>query len=65
MKAKVIIENGITNIILKPENDFEIDILEKVYLSENKYEIKTTVNAKGDFGYLKEHQLEINLVKKQ
>lgn len=31
MKVKVIIENGKTQLILCTENDFEKDVLEKVY----------------------------------
>jgi len=65
MKAKVTIENGRTKVVLKPENDFEIDVLEKVYDSKKNYEIETTVNANYNFGSWQDHELEINLVKKQ
>lgn len=65
MKAKVTIENGRTKVVLKPENDFEIYVLEKVYDSKKNYEIETTVNANYKFGSWQDHELEINLVKKQ
>ena len=44
MKAKVIIENGKTEIILTPENDFEIDVIEKADALFNKHEIRTWID---------------------
>jgi len=61
MNAKVIIENGQTEIVLTPENDFEIDVLEKVYNKQNTIDIKTNVVAKYDFVAHRDHKLIVNL----
>lgn len=63
MKAKVIIENGCTEIILTPENEFEEDVLEKVY--ENKYEITNTkIYVLAYYGIYSKHKITININKK-
>lgn len=61
MKAKVIIENGQTEIVLKPENDFEIDVLEKVYTQKKTYSIHTSVEGKDSYGGVDNLKLVINL----
>lgn len=50
MKTKVIIENGESKIVLTPENDFEKDILEKLY--DDKYETSTVLESDYCFGSL-------------
>ena len=45
MKAKVVIENGETEVILTPQNEFEIDVLEKIHDKKQNYSIYTTVEA--------------------
>ena len=61
MKTKVIIENGETELILTPENDFERDILEKIHNKKTNFTIFTDVEAKYDFGIYKDHKLILNI----
>ena len=37
MKTKVIIENGETDIILTPENDFDKGVLEKIHKNKQNF----------------------------
>jgi len=62
MKAKVIIENGETNIILTPENVFETDLIEKVSCKEEKYKLDTEVRAEYSYGAYKNHRINIGIV---
>jgi len=61
MKAKVIIENGQTTISLKPENEFEIDIIEKISRNKDKYSIYTTIDVEYNFGSYKNHSIEVSI----
>ncbi len=64
MKAKVIIEDSKTKIILIPENEFETDIIEKVENKSKDYDLQ--VEFKGDFNYSNTKQnfrIEIDLNK--
>lgn len=61
MKAKVIIENGETTIILTPENEFEIDVIEKVYCKGEKFNLHTTMNAQYAYGVHSKHNIEISI----
>ena len=58
MKAKVIIENGETKIVLTPQNDFETDLIEKVKNTE-KHTIQTCIDADYNYGTYKNHRIEI------
>lgn len=60
MKAKVVIEQGRTSIVLTPENDFEIDVIEKVI--DKKYQIKKT-DVSSDYTYQihSKHQITIEI----
>lgn len=49
MKAKVIIENGITTIELTPENDFEKRVLKDAHSNSN-YEFDTKVTSNYSYG---------------
>ncbi len=40
MKTKVIIENGTTEIVLTPENEFERQIIENIYNAKKTTETK-------------------------
>lgn len=64
MKAKVIIENGETEIVLTPENDFEEDVLKKVHSMKEKYSLNTGVNSKYTCGSY-DYTLVINLKEKK
>lgn len=61
MKAKVIIENGEIQIVLTPENDFEIDVIEKIYDKKEKYNVLTSFNANVSYGTYSKHNIEINI----
>lgn len=51
MKAKVIIENGKSQIELSCENEFEKHIVDKVVGKRSGYEIKTSFNSDNEYGY--------------
>lgn len=61
MKAKVIIENGETTIILNPENDFDTDIVEKIYENKERFNIHTIVDSDYNYGARQNHRLEISI----
>jgi hypothetical protein len=61
MKAKVIIENGETSIILTPQNDFEIDVIEKMYDRKKDFNLHTEVDAKYNYGTYSNHKILINI----
>lgn len=64
MEAKVVIENGRTNIVLTPENDFETDLIETVYHNDSKYTCSTSVGAKYGYGSYSNHSINIEIEKK-
>jgi CO dehydrogenase/acetyl-CoA synthase alpha subunit len=59
MKAKVIIEQGITKVVLTCENEFEKDIVEKIKDYRSDYEIETTVSTNYQFQTHNEHKIEM------
>ena len=61
MKTKVIIENGETDIILTPENDFDKGVLEKIHKNKQNFSINTEVKAEYDYGNYKNHRLILNI----
>lgn len=61
MKAKVIIENGETTIILTPENVFDRDVLERAYSNKDKFNLHTTVDANYRYGSYENHKMVISL----
>lgn len=61
MKAKVIIENGETTIVLTPQNEFEIDLIEKVKNKKEKHTIHTRFSADYNFGTYKNHRIELSI----
>jgi hypothetical protein len=61
MKAKVIIEKGETTIILTPENEFEIDVIEKVHCKKEKHSINAKFEAKYNYGTYNEHNIELSI----
>ena len=64
MKAKVIIENGETTIVLTPENDFERDIIEKIETHRPKFTTFTEISASSNYGSYSKHKIEI-LIKEE
>jgi hypothetical protein len=61
MKAKVIIENGETTIILTPENEFEIDVIEKVHCRKDKHSVLTEFYAQYNCGAYSKHHIELSV----
>lgn len=61
MKAKVIIENGQTTIVLTPQNEFEIDLIEKVKDKKEKHTIHTHFSADYNYGTYKNHHIELSI----
>lgn len=60
MKAKVIIENGLTTIVLTPENDFEKTVLDDAYKSKDKFLFEAEASAEyQSYGNNKNHKLVI------
>jgi hypothetical protein len=61
MKVKVVIENGETTIFLTPQNEFEIDLIEKVRNKKEKHTIQTEFCAEYNFGSYKNHYIELSI----
>ena len=61
MKAKIIIENGETTLVLTPENDFEIDMIEKVHLKKESFSIHTVFDAQYNYAAYSKHKIEISI----
>jgi len=61
MKAKVIIENGITTIELKADNDFEKDVIEKFVDRRKDYNLNTEITTKYAYGQHSEHKITITV----
>lgn len=65
MKAKVIIENLETDIILTPENEFEKRLLEDMYDMKNKYNFFPSVDSEYSMGVVQNYSLKINIKEEQ
>jgi hypothetical protein len=65
MKAKVIIENGLSTIVLTPDNDFEKQVVENVYNNRETFNIVTDFEVvKNTFTQeLQGHAINIKLKK--
>ena len=61
MKAKVIIENGETTIVLTPQNEFEIDLIEKVKDKKEKHIIQTHFSADYNYGTYENYRIELSI----
>lgn len=64
MKAKVTIENGTTRIDLKPENDFEKDVIEKFVNLQKNYDLNTIVSTDYIYSSHSKHNIEITIQEK-
>lgn len=62
MKASVLIKNGKTEIVLTPENEFEIDVIERTI--DGNYNVKST-KVESDYNYhsRKNHKIIIEIEK--
>ena len=65
MKSKLIIENGYTEIILTPENDFETDVIEKICNNKQRFNIETSFKSETSYGIQEKHKISISINKKQ
>lgn len=67
MKTKVIIENGVTQIDLTPENDFEKDVIEKLRTEPRKYNTKVDICAKekDEYGYSSGHKILVSIIENE
>jgi hypothetical protein len=61
MKAKVIIENGETEVILTPENDFEKDIIENIADRKKDFNIHTTAETNYSYSQHSNHKIVMNI----
>ena len=61
MKAKVIIENNETTIILTPQNDFERDIIEKLNNRKKEFDLFTNIDVEYQYGTFSNHKIEMNI----
>lgn len=63
MKAKVIIENGITELVLTAENDFEIDIIEK--FDNSKLELSASSFVQKQYQVIQKASISVKLIEKK
>ena len=61
MRSKVVIENGETNIVLTPQNDFETSVLDKLFRNKKSHTLHTSVDASYNYGDYKNHKLTVNI----
>lgn len=62
MKTKVTIENGITEVVLVPENDFEKQVIEKAKDSYDESTFTVDFKTKKNFGIHEKHEVRIQLI---
>ena len=67
MKAKVIIENGKTQIQLTPENGFETDVINNAYEHKKNYEITSDFDRDYSQWHPKglNHRIELNITEQK
>lgn len=68
MKSKVIIENGKTTIVLTPENEFEIGVINKVVEKEISFKIDTSFKSEynpNHFNRKINHRIEMLIEEKE
>jgi hypothetical protein len=61
MKTKIVIENGETEIVLKPENEFDNDVLQKMHKNKLGYSLVVEVNADLKYGIYDNYSMSINI----
>jgi hypothetical protein len=64
MKAKVIIQDGITTIELTPETSFEKDVIEKAKDSPNNSIVDFSYGKEPYYSENKNHKISITITKK-
>lgn len=62
MKTEVLITQGETKIVLRAENDFEKDLIEKIKSPRSKYETNTKALVEYNNHEYSNHRIEIDLI---
>ena len=65
MKTEIVIKQGKAKVVLTPENEFEMDLIEKIVDSKIGYEKQTTVLTDNSYYQHRNHRIEISLIEKQ
>ena len=65
MKTEIIVWQGEAKVVLYAENEFEIDLIEKIKDSRIGYDTKTTVLTEYSYHTHSKHRIEIELKEKQ
>ena len=63
MKAKVIIEDGITTIVLTPQNEFESNLIETIKNNEKNHAFSTKINVDNLYNTPSNHKISISIEK--
>jgi len=61
MKAKVIIEDGETNIDLIPQTEFERDLIEKIHSRKDSYKTLTEISCEYKYHTYANHKIVISI----
>ena len=64
MITEIITTQGKSKIVLKPENEFEIDLIEKIVDSKIGYTQKTNIETNCLYHTHSKHRIEIDLIEK-
>ena len=64
MKTEIVTTQGKSKIVLKPENEFEIDLIEKIVDSKIGYNTTTDIATNCTYHTHSKHRIEINLIEK-
>lgn len=65
MKTEIVIVQGRARIVLRPENEFEIDLIEKVKDSRIGYATEVNILSEYSYNIHKNHRIEIDLIEKK
>lgn len=65
MKTELVIVQGSAKLVLTCENEFELDLIEKIKDSKIGYEAKTSVLTDYNYHSHSNHRIEVNLIEKQ
>lgn len=65
MKAKVVIEEGITHIVLTPESPFEKHMIEEARSLSSNMEMKTDFKCDYQYNTFSNHRIEMELTEKK
>jgi len=63
MKAKIIIERGISTIELSPENKFEETLIDDFHVDKSKYKVEVNSVTEREFNITQGRNIKITLTK--